>query len=71
LRRYGVIYGALSGLYVVSASFAPSLFARAFDRTGSYAPALQAGAMILLAAGAVLLSLGAYPVALGWSHKKN
>jgi len=62
LRRYGVIYGAMYGLYVVSASFAPSLFARAFDRTGTYAQVLQGGAYLLAAAAAVLLSLGRYPI---------
>jgi len=61
LRSYGLLYGAMYGLYVVAASFAPSLFARTFDRTGSYTQALQLGATLLVLAAAILLTLGRYP----------
>jgi MFS family permease len=61
LRRYGLLYGAMYGGYVVSASFAPSIFARAFDRTGSYAQALHVGAILLVLAALTLLTLGRYP----------
>jgi hypothetical protein len=64
LRSYGLLYGAMYGVYVVAASFAPSLFARTFDRTGSYEQALHLGAALLVMAALILLTLGRYPPAL-------
>lgn len=61
VRNYGVLYGALFGIFAIGAGAGPSLFGRAFDLTGSYDQILTWCALSMLIATALLLSLGRYP----------
>lgn len=61
LRHYGQIYAWQWASFSLAAGAGAVSFARAFDRTGSYATALYLAAVALLAGGLSLLALGRYP----------
>jgi len=61
MRAYSTIYGVLYGFYTIGAGFAPSIFGRSFDRTGSYSSVLLIASGLTLFGAAMLLSLGRYP----------
>jgi cyanate permease len=48
-------------VFIISSGIAPSIFGVVYDRTGSYAPALYASAVLFIAGACLLLTLGAYP----------
>jgi predicted MFS family arabinose efflux permease len=60
-RHYGAIYGLAYTLYTFGSGVGPPLAGAVFDATGSYQPALYAGAALFLAAAALVGTLGAYP----------
>ena len=61
MKHYGLLYGTLYGPIACGAGLGPVIFARIFDRTGSYAPALVGAALGLALSGALFLSMGPYP----------
>ncbi|MDE2133820.1 MAG: MFS transporter [Alphaproteobacteria bacterium] len=61
-RSYGVIYGALFGVFAVGAASGPSLLGYAYDRAGSYSQIMQICALLFLCAAGMLIGLGRYPV---------
>jgi MFS transporter, OFA family, oxalate/formate antiporter len=61
MAHYGKIYGCLFAGFSVTAGFAPSLFGKVYDATGSYDPILTASIGFLILAALLLLPLGAYP----------
>jgi MFS family permease len=61
MRAYSTIYGVLYGFYTIGAGFAPSIFGRSFDHTGSYGSVLLIAACLTLFGATLLLSLGRYP----------
>ncbi len=61
LLHYGRIFGVLYAVFIISSGIAPSIFGVVYDRTGSYAPALYASAVLFIAGACLLLTLGAYP----------
>jgi predicted MFS family arabinose efflux permease len=60
MRAYSTIYGSLYGCFALGAGVGPLLFGRAFDETRSYSHMLLIAAVILIAAAAMLLTLGRY-----------
>lgn len=60
-KAYGAIYGLLYTLYTFGSGIGPLIAGSVFDITGSYVPALYAGAALFLLAAALVGSLGAYP----------
>ena len=65
LKSFGSIYGLILVPFAVGAGTAPILMGHVFDVTGSYGPALYAGAASC-AAGALLIgTLGRYPKGFG------
>ena len=60
-RQYGLIYGCMYALFVLSTGFAPVAFGLVFDSQGSYAPGLYAVAGCFVASAAMMLTLGRAP----------
>ncbi len=58
-RHFGAIYGLLYTLYGVGAGIGPFLAGMSFDKTGSYAVALVAGAVFFAAAALLIVTLRA------------
>jgi MFS family permease len=61
LKHYGKIYGYLFLTLMLGAGISAPIGGSVYDMTGSYAPALYAGAIVCLAGALSLLSLGRYP----------
>lgn len=61
LRAYGRIYGALYAAVLVGSALSPIGYGIVVDRTGSYANALFAGAMLLLLSATLLRTLPRFP----------
>lgn len=60
-RNYGAIYGCFYTVIAVGGGFGPVVYGYAFDRSGTYGPALMAGMACVLVGGSMLLLLGRYP----------
>ncbi len=60
-RNYGAIYSMLFGVFAISTGFGPVVLGGFYDRQGSYAVGLFICAVLLVAAGFTLLTLGRYP----------
>lgn len=60
-RAYAELYGYHYGVWTLGSGIGPVATAMAFDRTGSYAPALWAYVVCFVVAGVLLGRLGAYP----------
>ncbi|MDB5364841.1 MAG: transporter [Rhodospirillales bacterium] len=60
LRAYGRIFGLVYGAFLVGGALSPLAAGWVFDRLGSYQPALYGGAVLLLAAAALVGTLGRY-----------
>jgi len=61
VRDFGQIYAAQSATIALGGGAAPALYGFAFDRAGSYEPALIGSAAALATCAALLLTLGRYP----------
>ena len=59
-HAYAPLYGIAYTAFLVGAGFAPALFGRAFDLSGSFAPVLRGSAVALLIGAGALLLLGPY-----------
>ena len=62
LRSYGAVLGVASSIIGATLGFAPWFAGKVFDVTGSYHLVLLLGIPCTLAAGALVIGLGAYPV---------
>jgi hypothetical protein len=62
LRSYGAVLGVASSIIGLTLGFAPWFAGKVFDVTGSYHLVLQLGIPCTLAAGALVIGLGPYPV---------
>ena len=62
LRSYGAVLGIASSLIGLTIGFGPWFAGKVFDVTGSYHLVLMLGIPCTLAAGALVIGLGAYPV---------
>jgi predicted MFS family arabinose efflux permease len=62
LKNYGAIFGFMTSMIALASSLGPIAAGLSFDHFGSYTPLLIVGAVISLISGALVLSLGAYPV---------
>ncbi|MAW82039.1 MAG: MFS transporter [Parvularcula sp.] len=60
-RNYGAIYSVLFGVFAISTGFGPVVLGSFYDHQGSYASGLLICAILLVAAGFTLLTLGRYP----------
>ncbi len=60
LACFGRLYGLLLGAYLLGAAAGPYFMARAFAATGSYGPALQAGAAAIAVACTLQLGMPRY-----------
>ena len=65
LRAFGQIYGWIFGAFMAGSAIGPYMLGAAFDRTGSYQPALIGCAVGLTVAGLILLRLPRYPASEG------
>jgi predicted MFS family arabinose efflux permease len=61
-RNYGVIFGFMTSVISLASALGPLLAGMVHDRSGSYGPFLWAGVVISLVSGALIFSLGRYPV---------
>jgi predicted MFS family arabinose efflux permease len=61
LRSYGAVLGVASSIIGLTLGFAPWFAGKVFDVTGSYQLVLMLGIPCTLAAGAMVIALGAYP----------
>jgi predicted MFS family arabinose efflux permease len=59
-RSYGALYGTLYAFFGLGSGVSPLIYGRAFDRTGSFAGVVDAGAIAMLLGGMALLGLGRY-----------
>ncbi len=62
LRHYGALYGALYVAFSIGAGLAPFTFSKAFDYFGDYSSILNIIVGTSLLGGALMLSLGRYPL---------
>jgi MFS family permease len=62
LRRYGVAYGSIYGIFLVGSSSGPAVAGFLFDHTGSYREALVVASCSLALAALLLALLGRMPV---------
>ncbi len=62
LRSYGAVLGVASSIIGLTLGFGPWFAGKVFDVTGSYHLVLLLGIPCTLAAGALVIGLGAYPV---------
>jgi MFS family permease len=62
LRSYGAVLGIASSIIGLTLGFGPWFAGKVFDVTGSYHLVLMLGIPCTLAAGALVIGLGAYPV---------
>jgi predicted MFS family arabinose efflux permease len=62
MRNYGAIFGFMTSMIALASALGPIAAGMSFDRFGSYTPLLAVGAVISLISGALILSLGAYPL---------
>ncbi len=60
-RHYGAIYSLIFGVFAISTGVGPVLLGRFYDQQGDYERGLVLCAVMLLFAGAALLTLGRYP----------
>lgn len=68
MKAFGVAYAILTVGMLVGGGFAPPIFGRIFDQTGSYDPALMIAGGIFLVAPLLMLGMGRYPQALKTAH---
>ncbi|HEX7858460.1 MAG TPA: MFS transporter [Sphingobium sp.] len=61
LRNYGAIFGFMTSMIALASGIGPLLAGVSYDRYGSYAPLLIAGAVVSVISGILVLSLGQYP----------
>jgi len=61
LRAYGEIYGWLLSIFSLGAGTGPVLIGLSFDRTGSYALTLGAGACLITLGALLVATLGPFP----------
>ncbi len=62
MRNYGAIFGFMSSMIALASGVGPMLAGLSHDVSGSYAYLLLAGTVMSLASGALVFSLGRYPV---------
>jgi len=67
MRNYGLLYSVQMVAMLFAGGFAPPVFGRVHDATGSYAPILLVSAALFIAAPLLLLTLGRYPQARTWA----
>jgi hypothetical protein len=60
LSHYGAVYGTLLASFTLGSGAGPWLIALSFDRSHTYANALMGCALALIAASALVASLGPY-----------
>jgi MFS family permease len=72
VRNYGVVYGAIFGLFSIGVGVGPTLLGHAYDRAGSYSLIMRIAAFLLVFAACLLISLGRYPDRMeeNWIGKK-
>ena len=63
LLDYGKLYGGQYIFFSIGAGLAPAVFGKAFDIFGNYDLALNIVAILSIASGLLLLTLGSYPEA--------
>ena len=62
MKNYGAIFGFMSSMVALAAGLGPVLAGFAYDQTGTYTPFLIGGTLVSLMSGALVFSLGRYPV---------
>lgn len=62
MKNYGAIFGFMASLIALAGGCGPLIAGQVFDRTGDYAIFLIAGTVVSLVSGALVFSLGRYPV---------
>ncbi len=62
MRNYGTIFGFMSSMIALASGVGPMLAGFSHDLSGSYAPLLVVGTFMSLVSGALVFSLGRYPV---------
>ena len=62
IRNYGTIFGFMASMIALAGAVGPIVGGIIYDQFGSYAPLLWAGCAISLTSGALIFSLGQYPV---------
>lgn len=62
MKQYGRIYGFLYMPFGIGSAISPILYGVVRDRTGSYDGMLTAAAILFVAGGGLLLTLGRYPI---------
>ncbi len=62
MANYGAIYGALYMPFGIGSAISPILYGKVRDMTGGYDAMLTAAVIMFAAGGALLLTLGRYPV---------
>ena len=62
VAHYGAIYGALYVPFGIGSAISPILYGKVRDLTGGYDAMLTAAVVMFAAGGALLLTLGRYPV---------
>lgn len=60
VHRFGLMYGVIFAGFMLGSAAGPYTMGAAFEGLGSYVPALQLFAVLLLAASALMLTLGPY-----------
>jgi predicted MFS family arabinose efflux permease len=62
IRNYGAIFGFMASMIALAGAVGPIFGGIVYDLSGSYAPLLWVGAALSVISGALVFSLGAYPV---------
>ena len=68
MRHYGAIFGFMSSMIALASGLGPLLAGVSHDISGGYGPLLIAGTVMSLASGALVFSLGRYPV---WAEQRG
>jgi len=61
MRHYGGFYGGQFAFFALGSGFAPAIYGRVFDVTGSYGQILDVSAVLFVVGAAMMLGLGRYP----------
>jgi MFS family permease len=61
LKAYARIYGVLIAFYLISSGLGAPLFGAAFDRSGSYLPALALSSILLIFSAVLMVLMPRYP----------
>ena len=65
MKNFGKIYGVMAALMALAAGLGPTLAGATYDYFGSYGPFLMIGVIGCVLGGALMISLPAYPAAIG------